>query len=86
MPGAGNPGAGMPGAGNPGAGNPGAGMPMHDYQDQAPDYSKNKNYQTGMREGQADQAHNRDHSKKHHFKHDEDLRAYEAGYQKGHGN
>jgi hypothetical protein len=39
-----------------------------------------------MREGQDDHAHNRDHSKKRHFKKDEDQKAYEAGYQKGHGN
>jgi hypothetical protein len=51
-----------------------------------PDYSKNKQYQQGMREGHADHAHNLDHSKKRHFKKDEDQRAYEAGYQKGHGN
>ena len=57
-------------------------------QDQAhdQDYSKNKTYQQGMREGQDDHAHNRDHSKKRHFKKDEDQKAYEAGYQKGHGN
>jgi hypothetical protein len=34
------------------------------FQGQAPDYSKNKTYQQGMREGKDDQAHNRDHSKK----------------------
>jgi hypothetical protein len=51
-----------------------------------PDYSKNKTYQQGMREGKDDQAHNRDHYKKRHFKKDEDQKAYEAGYQKGHGN
>ena len=28
--------------------------------------------------------HNKDHSKKRHFKKDEDQKAYEAGYQKGH--
>lgn len=56
------------------------------FQNQAPDYSKNKTYQQGMREGKDDQAHNRDHSKKRHFKKDEDQQAYEAGYQKGHGN
>jgi hypothetical protein len=38
-----------------------------------------------MREGQDDHAHNRDHSKKRHFKKTEDQQAYEAGYQKGHG-
>jgi len=48
------------------------------------DYSKNKTYQQGMREGHADQARNRDHSKKRHFKKDEDQKAYESGYQKGH--
>jgi uncharacterized protein HemX len=55
-------------------------------QDQGPDYSRNKTYQQGMREGHNDHAHNRDHYKKHHFKKDEDQKAYEAGYQKGHGN
>src|SRR5580704_17211375 len=50
-----------------------------------PDYSKNKTYQQGMREGRDDQAHKRDHYKKIHFKKDEDQKAYEAGYQKGHG-
>ena len=56
------------------------------FQDHDQDYSKNKTYQQGMREGHDDQAHNRDHSKKRHFKKDEDQKAYEAGYQKGHGN
>jgi hypothetical protein len=56
------------------------------FQEQPPDYSKNKTYQQGVREGQDDHAHNRDHSKKRHFKKDEDQKAYEAGYQKGHGN
>ncbi len=55
-------------------------------QEQGPDYSKNKTYQQGMREGRDDQAHHRDHYKKHHFKKDEDQKSYEAGYQKGHGN
>jgi hypothetical protein len=56
------------------------------FQDKGPDYSKNKRYQQGMREGQSDHAHKLDHSKKRHFKKDEDQRAYEAGYQKGSGN
>jgi hypothetical protein len=51
-----------------------------------PDYSKNKTYQQGVREGQADHAQNKDHSKKRHFKKDDDQKAYEAGYQKGRGN
>ncbi len=55
-------------------------------QDREQDYSKNKTYQQGVREGQDDHAHNRDHSKKRHFKKDEDRKAYEAGYQKGRGN
>jgi hypothetical protein len=38
-----------------------------------------------MREGRDDHAHNRGHSKKRHFKKDEDQQAYEAGYQKGYG-
>jgi hypothetical protein len=53
---------------------------------QDPDYSKNKTYQQGVREGQADHTHNLDHSKKRHFKKDDDQKAYEAGYQKGRGN
>jgi hypothetical protein len=48
------------------------------------DYSKNKNYQVGMRDGRDDQTHNKDHSRKRKFKKDEDQRAYEAGYQEGH--
>ena len=48
------------------------------------DYSKNKNYQVGMRDGKDDKAHNRDHFKKRNFKRDEDQRAYESGYQQGH--
>jgi hypothetical protein len=50
---------------------------------QTPDYSKNKTYQQGVREGKADLAHKQDHSKKRHFKKDEDQKAYEAGYQQG---
>ena len=53
------------------------------YQDHEPDYSKNKTYQQGMREGKDDKVHSRDHSKKRHFKKDEDQKAYEAGYQQG---
>jgi hypothetical protein len=49
------------------------------------DYSKNSRYQQGQREGKDDRAHNRDHSRKRHFVKDEDNRAYEAGYQQGHG-
>jgi hypothetical protein len=60
-----------------------AGAPFDDH-DQ--DYTKNKNYQQGMREGRDDHAHNRDHYKKRHFKRDDDQKAYEAGYQKGHGD
>ncbi len=48
------------------------------------DYSKTKQYQQGVREGKVDQTHNKDHSKKRHFTKDEDQKAYEAGYQKGH--
>jgi hypothetical protein len=63
---------------------PAVGAPF--FQDHEQDYSKNKTYQQGMREGRDDAAHKRDHSKKRHFKKDEDQRAYESGYQKGHGN
>ena len=45
------------------------------------DYSKNRNYQTGMRDGRSDQTHNRDHYKKRTFKKDDDKKAYESGYQ-----
>ena len=55
-------------------------------QDQAryQDYSKNKKYQQGMREGQNDSKRNLDHSKKRNFKKDQDQKAYESGYQQGH--
>jgi hypothetical protein len=45
------------------------------------DYSKNKNYQSGMRDGKDDKARNKDHSRKRKFKKDDDQKAYEAGYQ-----
>ena len=61
---------------------PVVGAPL--FQDQQPDYSKNKTYQQGVREGKDDRAHSRDHSKKRHFKKDDDQKAYEAGYQVGH--
>jgi hypothetical protein len=48
------------------------------------DYSKNKNYQLGMRDGRDDGAHNRDHSRKRKFKKDQDQNDYETGYQAGH--
>jgi hypothetical protein len=48
------------------------------------DYSKNKNYQQGMRDGRADSAHNLDHSKTRKFKKDADKKDYETGYQSGH--
>jgi hypothetical protein len=51
--------------------------------DDAKDYSKTKQYQQGVKEGQYDHSHNLDHSKKRHFKKDEDQQAYEQGYQKG---
>jgi hypothetical protein len=62
------------------------GASLQAFQDQNPDYSKNKTYQQGMREGQSDRTHNLDHSKKRHFKKDDDQKAYEAGYQKGRNN
>jgi hypothetical protein len=48
------------------------------------DYSKNKNYQLGMRDGRDDSAHNRDHFKKRNFKKDGDKQDYETGYLAGH--
>lgn len=51
--------------------------------DDSKDYSKTKQYQQGVKEGQYDHAHSLDHSKKRHFKKDEDQQAYEQGYQKG---
>ena len=48
------------------------------------DYSKNRNYQQGMRDGRDDNAHRRDHSKKRKFKKDDDRKAYESGYQSAH--
>ena len=59
-----------------------SGAPL--FQDHDQDYSKNKNYQTGMKDGRDDAAKNRDHYKKRHFKKDDDQKAYEAGYQQGH--
>jgi hypothetical protein len=50
------------------------------------DYSKNKKYKQGVREGQNDSKRNLDHSKKRNFKKDDDQRAYETGYQQGHQN
>lgn len=51
-----------------------------------PDYSNNKNYRQGQRDGQADRKKNLDHSRKRHFKKDDDQKAYEAGYQKARNN
>jgi hypothetical protein len=61
-----------------------AASPSPQDQGHSEDYSKNKTYQQGMREGRDDYAHKLDHSKKRHFKKDEDQKAYEAGYQTGH--
>jgi hypothetical protein len=69
------------GIGIGGAPVPAAGAPF--FQDHEQDYSKNKNYQQGIRDGQDDKVHNRDHFRKRQFKNDVDRRAYEAGYQKG---
>ena len=52
------------------------------FQDHDQDYSKSKTYQQGLRDGKADQAANKDHSRKRNYKTDEDRKAYEAGYQK----
>ena len=59
-----------------------ASQPSQDHA-QTQDYSKNKNYQVGMRDGKDDKAHNKDHSKKRNLKKDEDQKAYEFGYQQG---
>ena len=53
------------------------------FQDHEQDYSKNKTYQQGMREGRSDHARSLDHSRNRRFKKDVDRKAYEAGYQKG---
>ena len=58
---------------------------FQDHAQDQQDYSKNKTYQQGVREGKDDQAHNRDHFRKRHFSKDEDNKAYESGYQHGHG-
>lgn len=55
------------------------------FQEKAPDYTNNKIYQQGQREGKNDLAKNKDHSRKRTFKKDEDQKAYEAGYQQGRG-
>jgi hypothetical protein len=56
-------------------------LPQEQAHDQ--DYSKTKTYQQGLRDGQDDNKHNKDHSKKRHFKKDDDQKAYESGYQQG---
>jgi len=61
-----------------------AASPFSQDQAQSQDYSKNKNYRVGMRDGKDDKAHNKDHSRKRNFKKDDDQKAYEAGYQDGH--
>jgi len=61
-----------------------AASPLSRDQAQTQDYSKNKNYQVGMRDGKNDKVNNKDHSKNRHFKKDEDQKAYETGYQAGH--
>jgi len=61
-----------------------AGSPSSQDQAHEQDYSKNKNYQVGMRDGKDDKAHSKDHSRKRKFKKDEDQKAYESGYQRGH--
>ena len=48
------------------------------------DYSTNKNYQQGIRDGKDDRSKNLDHSKKRHFKKADDQKDYETGYQTGH--
>jgi hypothetical protein len=61
-----------------------AASPLPQDRAQTQDYSKNKNYQVGMRDGKDDKAHNKDHSRKRKFKKDDDQKAYEAGYQQAH--
>jgi hypothetical protein len=51
---------------------------------QEPYYTRNKNYQQGMKNGHDDFQHNREHYKTKKFKNDEDQKAYDAGYQGGH--
>jgi len=43
------------------------------------DYSKTKTYQQGMREGKDDHARKLDHSKKRHFKKDDDQKLVDSG-------
>jgi hypothetical protein len=69
-----------------GGGTAAVAAPLFQDHNQGPDYSKNKTYQQGMREGQSDRTRSLDHSKKRHFKKDDDQKAYEAGYQKGRAN
>jgi hypothetical protein len=61
-----------------------AASPSPQDQAHAQDYSKNKNYDVGRRDGKDDKAHNKDHSRKRNFDNDEDQKAYESGYQHGH--
>ena len=60
-----------------------AAFPVPQDHAQTQDYSKNKNYNVGMRDSKDDKAHNKDHSRKRNFKKDEDQKAYETGYQSG---
>jgi hypothetical protein len=49
-----------------------------------PDYSHNKIYQQGQREGHSDLIKNKVQSRTRIFRIDEDRKAYEAGYLNGH--
>lgn len=50
------------------------------------DYSNNKRYQQGVRDGKYDRAHHKKHSRRRHYKKAEDQRAYEDGYRHGRGS
>jgi hypothetical protein len=49
-------------------------------QDQHRDWSNNRNYQMGTREGAKDHKSNRRKTHRHKFDNDDDRRAYQAGY------
>jgi hypothetical protein len=58
-------------------------MPKEHHDQRGQDYTNNKNYEKGVREGRDDYSRNRDHFKPRKFKSEEDARAYEIGYQLG---
>ena len=57
----------------------------HDRDDRNDQWGHNKYYKMGMKDGEKDRHHNRRDEHHRRFKHDDDRRAYEAGYNSGYG-